>query len=867
MKPELWARARAIFDELQDLPAAQHAEALAAACAGNEELEDALRRLLEMAQAFPETVDDPVVAAIGRRVGQAIDSLHGAPEPGQHFGAFTLIEEIGRGGMGVVYLAERHDGAVQQRVALKILAHAPHDPAARERMQRERNLLAALEHPHIARLIDAGEDENGLPYFAMEYVRGVPITSYCEQHALNLRARLGLFRQVCAAVQYAHANLVVHRDLKPGNILVTADGTPKLLDFGIATSLPQSGEVPAAAEAFLSPQAAAPEQFLGHAGSIGMDVYALGALLYELCCDRRPFDFIGLDFAAIERKVREEVPLPPSVALLAHADTRRRASALRGDVDAIVAKSLRKSAVDRYASVEQLDADIARHFDGRPISLLEHQPLYRTTKFLRRHAIATSLGVLLAVVLIAFGVVSTLQGQRLAVERDQAQAREKQARFERERAEQVTAFVIDLFRANDPEQARGHDVTAKELLARGTQRLDTQLKDRPDMRATLLATIADIDMALEDFEGADRAAAQAQQLREGLSPPDLSARARSLVQMARLANHHGQFKVTKEEVENAEKLDALESAERSIALQTKAVALEGLGESEAAVACWREALAIEETLHGKDDTLTHRPMLGLSNALRSRGLSAQAESLLAEYLPHLRSSLAKDDPRLGEALQLLAVLARNKEDYVKADALGTEALAVFERVYGDKASPVASAATVLATIAQARGDLPRARALFEQTLHIRENVNGREHPRVASAEYNLGLFVFLREHDATAALPHLQAAVDIAVKALSPDHINLATYREALGAALGDLHREKDAEAVLALALAAFEKVHAPRGIDEAYTRAEMLCSQALGQHRTETRGALDESLKILQQFMPADDPQRLRIEACRHRQ
>ena len=866
MKPELWAQARAIFDALQELPPARRGTALAEACAGNEELAEALRRLLKMAQAFPETLEDPLVAAIGRKVGQAIDSLPGAPEPGQHFGAFALIEEIGRGGMGVVYLAERHDGAVQQRVALKILAHAPHDPAARERMRRERNLLAALEHPHIARLIDAGEDDNGIPYFAMEYVRGVPITSYCIEHALPLRARLALFRQVCAAVQYAHANLVVHRDLKPGNILVTADGTPKLLDFGIATSLPKNGETPAATEAFLSPQAAAPEQFLGQAASVGMDVYALGALLYELCSDLRPFDFAGLDFATIEAKVREEVPPAPSAALLAHAGDARRAAALRGDIDAIVAKGLRKNPAGRYASVEQLDSDVARHLDGQPISLLEHQPLYRTRKFLRRHAIATSLGTLLAVVLLAFGVVSTLQGQRLAMERDQAQAREKQARFERERAEQVTAFVIDLFRANDPEQARGHDVTAKELLVRGTQRLDTQLKDRPDMRATMLSAIADIHLALDNADAATAPAHEAQRLRQQLDPPDPGALAASLAQLARLSNQQGHFSEAADQIAKSLQSPADDEAERSLRLQIQATAFDGLGKTQDALAVWREALTIEDRIHGEQDPRTQRALMGVVYAMRARGLVDEGQQLLGQRLPQLRETLSSDDPYLGETLLALAVFAREKRDYDRAYNYAQEAMGLYARVFGARSSKVAVAANTLATIAQARGDYPDSRRLFQRSLDIRRELLGEEHPRVASGEYNVGLLILLREHDAVQALPHLQKAVDIATKVLPPDHLNLATYRQGLGAALSDLKHYDQAEALLTTVLAAFERAKAPRGLAVAETKAEIACLRLARKPDPVELEALDKALATLREKLPGDDSQRVRAEACRAR-
>jgi serine/threonine-protein kinase len=865
MDTQLWSRAHALFDELEDLPPARRDARLATACAGDEELLAAVQRLFEAAAQIPETLQDP----LARAIGESFDRLAHAPAPGRRFGPFAILEEIGRGGMGAVYLAERRDGAVQQRVALKIVAHATHDAAARERMQRERNLLAALEHPHIARLIDAGEDEHGVPYFAMEHVRGLPITRYADAHRLGLRARLQLFRQVCAAVQFAHANLVVHRDLKAANILVTEQGTPKLLDFGIATTLsPVPADTPESAQRFLSPNAAAPEQFLGHAGSVAMDVYALGALLHELVCARPLFDFTGMDYAAIEHTVLHAEPPPPSVVAAglpveaAQARGERNGAhltrRLRGDVDAIVARSLRKGAAERYASVEQLDADVGRYLDGLPISLRADEPVYRAGKFLRRHRIAVGFGSALAIVLLSFAVVATLQSRRLAQERDQAQ-------FERDRAEQVSGFLVDLFRASDPEQARGREVTAKELLGRGTQRLDTQLKNQPGLRASLLSTIADIHLALDDLDAADAAAEEAARLRRELQPPDAAANAASLTQLARLANQHGRFAAAKQFIDAAQSAAHLDAAGTSTALQVQATALEGLGKTDDAIAAWRAARAASASAYSATDPRQLKPTLGLIYALRARGLADEAETLLGGYLPQLRRALADDDPRLGEALLALAAFARNKHDYARADALATEALGLYERVYGDKSSAVASAANTLATIAQASGDVARSRTLFERALRIRRDIHGAEHPRVASAEYNLGLLLLGREHDAAEALPHLQAAVDIGAKRLSPDHVNLATYRLALGSAQADL-QQPQAGQTLELALAAFDKIHAPRGIDMALTRGELACLALSRGPDAGQLAQLDTALKVVEENLPADDPQRQRVAACRQR-
>ncbi|HJU37982.1 MAG TPA: serine/threonine-protein kinase, partial [Tahibacter sp.] len=301
-----WARAKDLFADLVALPAHERAAALDAHCGDDADLRRFVESLLAADVSYGATRDDPML----RDVHAALDRLASAIVRGRRFGAFAVVEEIGRGGMGVVYLAERVDGTVAQRVALKLVASGYLDADASARLARERRVLATLEHPNIARLIDAGEDPDGIPYFAMEYVDGLPITRWCDERNLALADRLRLFRQVCAAVQYAHANLIVHCDLKAGNILVTDGGQPKLVDFGIATTL--GADVADAERRFLSPRSAAPEQFLGQPTGVATDVYALGVLLCELASGHRPFDAATKDREELRRRVLHDPPTLPS---------------------------------------------------------------------------------------------------------------------------------------------------------------------------------------------------------------------------------------------------------------------------------------------------------------------------------------------------------------------------------------------------------------------------------------------------------------------------------------------------------------------------------------------------------------------------
>jgi serine/threonine-protein kinase len=526
---DAWVRAKDLFGDIVTLPLDQRASALDARCGGDVELRRFVEALLASNDRLPGRHDESVDFGVGRMLHAAFPEV----EPGRRFGAFAVVEEVGRGGMGVVYLAERDDGTVAQRVALKLVPSYELGTDASQRLARERRVLAALEHPNIARLIDAGEDPSGIPYFAMEFVRGAPITAYCDRHALPLVQRLRLFRQVCAAVQYAHANLIVHCDLKPGNILVTDDGLPKLLDFGIAATLGTGAVGESEATRFLSPLSAAPEQFLGQPSSVATDVYALGVLLCDLASGHRPFDAASADHDELRRRVLHDPPLLPSVGVSDEAARQRGGLSgaalsrkLAGDIDAIVGKALAKSPSQRYASVEQLDADIARHLGLRPVAARDGERGYRTARFLRRNAIAASFAAL--VVVLASVLIATLvhnaaqterQNQQLAHERDQAQQRERQAQFERERAQQIADFMIGLFKASMPEQARGRDITARELLATGSRQLRGRLADQPSLKAAMLVAIADAWHSIDDFEAAEQAAREAADLRQAQQPP------------------------------------------------------------------------------------------------------------------------------------------------------------------------------------------------------------------------------------------------------------------------------------------------------------------------------------------------------------
>jgi len=346
-------------------------------------------------------------------------------QEGRTIGVWRLVRRVGAGGMGEVYLAERAEGGFEQRSAVKMLHRSMESEAARQRFLQERQILARLDHPGVARLLDGGISNEGQPYLVLEYVEGLTLDEYCEQQGLGLRARLELFRQVCAAVAFAHSNLIIHRDLKPANVLVAASGKAKLLDFGIAKLLdePLQGELTSATQVLLTPRYASPEQISGGVVSTGSDVYALGVMLYELVARRSPYQSTERTAAEWFRAVREEEPKPPSETSLYPWQRQ-----LAGDLDAIIIKALEKDPERRYASVEKLDADLARHLAGQPVEARPLTALYRVERFVSRHRAAVMAAVLIVTALVAGLSVALWQAGIARREREVAERRFEQVR-------------------------------------------------------------------------------------------------------------------------------------------------------------------------------------------------------------------------------------------------------------------------------------------------------------------------------------------------------------------------------------------------------------------------------------------------------
>jgi len=481
MTPDEWRRVKGILEGALDRPAEERESYIASVCGGDAALRARVTALAEAAERDGGMLDAPNAVAAGAEVPEA------PSRKGERVGAYELLDEIGSGGMGTVHLARRADDEFEKRVAIKLMRPGFATDLDLRRFKSERQIAAVLDHPNIARLLDGGSTPEGAPYFVMEHVEGGPLLDYCRERGLSVRERLVLFREICAAVQYAHQHLVVHRDLKPGNILVTADGEPKLLDFGIAKLLSGGGgtafsEPTATLDRLLTPEYASPEQVRGRPVTTASDVYSLGVILYELVSGEKPYRIETGDPAELVRLVCEQDPGRPST----------RTAGLSRDLDAIVLKAMRKEPEGRYQSAAALADDIGRFLEGHPVEARRHSTAYRAKKFLRRHRIGAA-ATLLVLAAIATGIWATLREAR--------RARAAEARAERRFNDDRKLANSFLFEFHDAIRDLPGSTAARALVVRrGLEYLDGLAKESSDDRV-LRRELADAYQKVGDVQG------------------------------------------------------------------------------------------------------------------------------------------------------------------------------------------------------------------------------------------------------------------------------------------------------------------------------------------------------------------------------
>jgi len=754
-------RLQALFAAAVELPPELRAEMLARECAGAPQLLAELEALLEADLRYHATTAQPIAAGLT----ELIPSL--APQAslsGARVGPYQLREEIGRGGMGAVYRAERVDGSVAQQVAIKFVRRELLDAGTLKRFQLERQLMATFNHPFIARLLDAAQFEDGTPYYVMEFVEGIPITDYCSRENLDVRARIALMQKVCSAVAEAHRELIVHRDLKPSNILIDTAGNPKLLDFGIAKPLSASlegNEETGTAYRYFSPQYAAPEQLGGSTVGVACDVYGLGLLLYELLAGCRPFDLTGMSPGQIERLIKEVPPATPSSALARSGDVTNLARQLRGDLDGIVMRCLRKLPSERYASVEQLETDLGNYLDGRPVQARGGHGWYRAQKFILRNKAAVSAALLVTlsmfVGIIAFGWQARIANRRAAeleqVSQFQADmldqvdptqaglllskdvkskieaAMSKTGVPEPERVKQLAAFDKAWQKVNATDAAR--DLLDRTLLKPAVDAVDKKFKDQPLVYARL-------NQVLADRYAAWGLLAAAQPLQDLV----LSTRRRVL---------------------GEDHPDTLSS------IASMGDLLEAQGKLMEAEAHYREALDRRRRVLGQEhkDTLISIAVLGL--VLQEESQLPEAEALQREALEKIRRILGPDSPEAIMSTNYMGNVLQAEGKYSDAEPLFREALEKRRRVLGEEHRDTLTSINNLGLILEEEGKYGEAEPYFREGLEKSRRIVGEDHSDTITSINNMGL-VLLNEGRLDEAEPYYREALEKVRRVLGEEH-------------------------------------------------------------------------------------------------
>ena len=712
--------------------------------------------------------------------------------------SYHLLERIGQGGMGEVWLAEQKQ-PMRRRVAIKLIKPGMDTREVVARFESERQALALMDHPAIAKVFDAGSTPERRPYFAMEYVPGIPITDYCDKHKLSMRQRLELFMLVCEGVQHAHQKAIIHRDLKPSNILVSEiDGKPmpRIIDFGVAKATSQrlsAGTLYTQVGALVGTLGyISPEQADGGEDiDTRTDVYSLGVVLYELLVGVLPFDFHRLSYDEMLRRLREQDAPRPSAKLSTMgrestltaqkrgADLPTLARQLRGDADAITLKALEKDRARRYATPSELADDIGRFLRNEPVVALPASTGYRARKYIRRHRLGVAVAVAGVLLLAAFAFAQTFQLRRITRERD--------------RADRITKFMTGIFQVPNPSEARGNMVTARELLDKGAQEIGTSLSNDPELQAKMKYTMADTYFGLGLYSRARALLEDAVGIQRRILGPRSPETLRSMSLLAAVlafGGHSAEAEKLALETLNAQRrILGSEHPDTLQSLGTLALAAKVGGRLAEAEKLYQETLGLSRRILGPERRETLRVMGNLANTLVFEGHYSEAEKLYREILEISRRIQGPEHPDTVHAIGGLASVVANEGHYAESEKLTREVLAIERRVLGPEHAETLMMMSNLALDLTREGQYAEAEKLFAETLAIERRVLGAEHPQtLQSLQWEAG--VLSRDGRYGDAQVLFREAIQTARKANQPGVLVNTLYNFACAAARTG-HREE----------------------------------------------------------------------------
>jgi len=706
---------------------------------------------------------------------------------------FRLVRKLGEGGMGQVWLAEQ-SSPVRRQVALKLIRAGMYDESVVRRFQAERQSLAIMDHPAIAKVFEAGTTEHGQPYFVMEFVPGLPITEFCDEKKFTIEQRLELFIQACEGVQHAHQKAVIHRDLKPANILVIeVDGkpVPRIIDFGLAKAItpqaPGDDQVTRLGVFVGTPGYMSPEQADPHSGDIDTrsDVYSLGVVLYELLTGSVPLETRKQPLDEILRKLREDEAPRPSTRVSANqaaiAEARsiepaHLADKLRGDLDWITMKALEKDRSRRYAAPSEFAADLRRYLSHEPVLARPATAVYRMRKYARRHRIGVVVAAAAAVVLIGFLLLQSAELRRITRERDRANR-------ERDRATRVSDFMTDMFKVSDPSEARGNSITAREILDKASQDIASGLANEPELQARLMYTMGNVYSSL-----------------------GLDSRAEELLTRA-LA--------TQKRVLGWENRDTLETA----ASLGQSLRYKGrYADSEKLI---RQTLDTQSRILGPKDPDTLRSMNSLGNTLSFEGDYADADKLLRAAYETDRELRGSENLDTLKAMRDLSINLRIEGNLAEAEKLQREGLEIERRVLGEEHPDTLSVMTSLANTSLLVGHYGTAEKLGREIVEVESKVLGKEHPNTLVADYNLSRILFQEGH-AREADSLIRDTITAQKRVLGPEDFNTLLSMDVLAEGLVEEGKKSEAESILRDAVAIKTRKSGPESISTLFSMADL---------------------------------------------
>ncbi len=763
MKAEEYKQAKRLFQETHELSPIQRNNFLSINCP-DENLRKAVEKLLVAHDEAEEFIEVPAVVFASDIFTENWEN--------RRVGNYRIEGELGKGGMGAVFLASRADDEFRQKVALKIVHSALNTKEIRQRFRQERQILAELEHTNIARLLDGGTTDDGLPFFVMEYVAGLPITEYCTANNLEENAKLEIFRQVCAAVEYAHRHLVIHRDIKPSNILVTEDGIPKLLDFGIAKILSTDGNEPTTATALgaMTPKYASPEQIKGEKISTATDIYSLGVVLAEL--------FQISDSKTKSSKFKDQRP--------------------KNDLQAILQTAMREESELRFKSVEQFSEDIRRYIEGLPVFAQTDSFAYRASKFVNRNKFGVAAGASLAFAVVT-GIFSTVRQSRKAKFQAQIAAKQRDnAQSEFEKAEKVNRFLQEMLGSADP-RVKGKDVKIVEVLEFAAERIETELSEQPEIIADLQTTIGLTYLSLGLFEKSETHLQKALEIR-------LDLFARESEDVAKSLNNLGKLLQVKGEIAKAEPLfgEAISTIRRLLGNQNLTLAemlhnLGGLlllkGEHKKAVEVHTEEIAIRRIILGEIHADVADSLKELSVVLGTMGKLDEAENMNREALKIFKKIYKDDHPDVASAMTTLASAVEHRNP-AEAEQLFRKALQMRRKFLGNQHPDVAWTLYNYAYLLYKKKDFSAAIDFANEILASRGKVFSDEHILINSTLQLVGLCL-MEQGELNKAEDFLQESFSLRQKTLPQEHWLTASAKSILGECLTEQQRFGEAERFL----------------------------------------------------------------------